>query len=302
MNVVIITTKGPAYHRHFCAELVRRHNVVGVLHPRRREPSRAERRALRRRSIERHGLLQHVLQRLSDRRLSRHGWNAQADLEDAQRRFFANAASDYDRLVAPLAREVDDINGAEGLALLESLAPDVVVCSGGPIYREPLIRRAGIMLNFHTGISPIYNGSLTIYWTYANRQPWLTGGTLMRMSPVVDGGDVLAHYLPPIEAGDTPATQFMRCIAGGIELYDRFLTDLSQGKPFVAVPQGPPFLLYYTHDWTIQQNLSIGRSLASGLCRKFVRSEVVHEYWNLGDGDTARAAMQRTLLGLVYRG
>jgi methionyl-tRNA formyltransferase len=302
MNVVVVTTREPVYHQYLCAELVKRHHVVAVLHPRRAAPSRRERRALHRKSIAKVGLLQHLLIKLGDNRFRRFGWDQQRDLAQAQRRFFPDAPAEYARLAAPLARDVDDINGSAGVELMRSLAPDVVVCSGGPIYREPLIRAAKLMLNYHTGISPLYNGSLTVYWTYANRQPHLTGGTLMRMSPVIDGGDILAHYLPAVEATDGPADQFMKCIAGGVRLYDRFLTDLAAGKPFVAVPQGPPFLYYVGQDWSVQQNLAVERHVEAGICAKHVRDERVHEYWRRPDAASARDALRQVLLDLVYRG
>ena len=60
------------------------------------------------------------------------------------------------------------------------------------------------MLNFHSGVSPLYNGSATILFAFANGHVHLCGGTLMTMSPVVDGGDVLAHFLPAIEAETHP--------------------------------------------------------------------------------------------------
>jgi folate-dependent phosphoribosylglycinamide formyltransferase PurN len=300
MNVVIITTAAEAYHQFLCAEIARRHRVVAVLHPRWKALGRRERRRLRRRNIEKFGWLHLVLRRLARARFPHFGWDESADLERAQRRFFPDASELYRRHVAPVARAVDDINAPEGVELLRGFEPDVVLCSGGPIYREPLIRAAKLMLNYHTGISPLYNGSYTIYWTYANRQPHLTGGTLMRMSPVVDGGDILAHYLPEVEPGDTPADQFMKCIAGGARLYNAFLDDLARGRPFVAVPQGRPFLNYYTSDWGVDQNLAIERSIKNDICKKYARPEIVRTYWNLEDPVKAREAVRQTLLDLVY--
>jgi folate-dependent phosphoribosylglycinamide formyltransferase PurN len=300
MNVVIITTREEIYHQYLCVELARRHNVVGVIHPRPKRWTRADVRQARRRDIQTFGLTYYVLRKLARNRYKTLGWDEQADLEQAQRRFFPDAAEAYRREVAPRARDVDDVNAPEAVDLLRSLQPDAVVCSGGPIYREPLIRAAGLMLNFHTGISPLYNGAYTVYWTYANRQPHLTGGTLMLMSPVVDGGDILAHFLPDVEAGDTPATQFMKCIAGGVRLYDAFLTDRARSAPFTKVPQGRPFLNYRDSDWSVCTNLAIARHIRNKVCKKFVRGEIVRKYWDLGDAEAAREAVRGTLLELVY--
>ncbi len=299
MNVVIITTREPVYHQYLCAEIARRHHVVAVLHPQKPVHTRAESRALRRKNIEKFGHLHHLLQKLGKNRFRSFGWNERADLERAQRKYMPAAEAEYQSLVAPKAETIADINSREGIARLASFQPDVVLCSGGPIYRRALIQSTKLMLNFHTGLSPIYNGSYTIYWTYANRQPHLTGGTLMRMSPVVDGGDILAHYRPAIAADDTPADQFMKCIMGGARLYNRFLDDLAAGKSFVSVPQGPPFLYYYGHDWTVFQNLTIERSIKNQICKAHVRDEIVNDYWTLPDPAAARAALREVLLSMV---
>lgn len=300
MNVVIITTREQTYHRYLCAEIARRHRVVAVFHPRPPRPSRRAPLARIRDRLRRPGVARYVVRRLVQYGLASRGWDEEADLADAHRRLVPRADAEYERHVAPVAREVDDVNSPEGVRLLASVEPDVVVCSGGPIYRAPLIAAAPLMLNFHTGISPIYNGAYTVYWTFANGQPHLTGGTLMKMSLVVDGGDVLGHYLPAVEPGDTPGIQFVKTIMGGAAMYNRFLDDLAAGRPYVALPQGAPFRRYFIDEWTPFQPLAIQRHISADVCRRFPRPERVHEYWNLADRDAADRALRDTLLGLVY--
>jgi methionyl-tRNA formyltransferase len=300
MKVVIITTPEEMYHRHLCAEIARRHRVVAVLHPRPRSGARTTRLELMRRLMRALGAPRDLLQGLARRALTWNGWDATADLAEASRRLIPGAGVAYERYAAPVAREVDDINSADGVRLLASLEPDVVVCSGGPIYRPPLIEAARLMLNFHTGISPIYNGAFTVYWTFANRQPHLTGGTLMLMSPVVDGGDVLGHYLPVVEPGDTPGIQFVKSIMGGTAMYNRFLDDLAAGKPYIALPQGRSFRRYLIEEWTPFQPLAIRRYIADDLCRRFACPERIHDYWRLPDRDAAERELRATLLRLVY--
>jgi folate-dependent phosphoribosylglycinamide formyltransferase PurN len=302
MRVAIVTSREELYHQHLCVEIARRHEVVAVLHPRAREFSRRESRQMRQDNLRKFGYVHHLLQRLARNRYFTLGWDEQADLQQAQQRFFPGVEADYQRHVAPLARDVDDVNSPDGIALLRSFRPDVVVCSGGPIYRAPLIEAVQLMLNFHTGISPLYNGSSTIYWTFANRQPQLTGGTLMTMSAVVDGGDILAHYLPEVEADDTPAAQFMKCLIGGTRLYCEFLDHLAQGKPFVGVRQGRPLFNYYGSDWTVAQNLAIARSIDKRICARHVRPEIVRRYWHHESRDSATSAVRQTLMELIYHG
>ena len=125
---------------------------------------------------------------------------------------FNGAAGEYDERAAAVAIAVDDVNSAATIEHLRSLQPDVVVCLGGPIYREALIEAVPLMVNFHSGISPLYNGTSTIAFAFANGHPHLCGGTLMLMSTAVDGGDILAHYLPSIEPDDDPASLFAKTV------------------------------------------------------------------------------------------
>jgi folate-dependent phosphoribosylglycinamide formyltransferase PurN len=300
LRVVVITTKDEVYHKHLCAEMAKRHNVVGVLHPLWPTLSRAERLARTRKRIERYGLAQYILRKTMSARLFARGWDEGPDVARAAEKLVPTAVADYAKWVGPSAHDVGDINSKEGIALLSSYEPDVVVCSGGPIYRAPLIGAAPLMLNFHTGLSPVYNGSRTIYWTYANRQPHLTAGTMMVMSPVVDGGAILGHFLPAVEAGDTPGAQFVKTIIGGVSMYSRFLAHLEAGRPFVSLPQGKPFRVYYEEEWTPFQPFAIQRYIDADICGKFVRPERVYDYWSQPDVSEAERLLKEVLLSAVY--
>ena len=68
------------------------------------------------------------------------GWDWISAFDRAEEDFFGDAAGAYDDHVRPIARVVDDVNAPAAVDLVRELAPDAVVCLGGPIYREPLIR------------------------------------------------------------------------------------------------------------------------------------------------------------------
>ena len=124
-------------------------------------------------------------------------------------------------------------------------------CLGGPIYRPPLVAAVPLMLNFHSGVSPLYNGASTVAFAYANGHLRLCGGTLMTLSRRVNGGDILAHVLPAIEPGDTPGTLFARTVAGGIEAYLRALRDLARGEQLTGAPQDGRLFYVRSSDWTL---------------------------------------------------
>lgn len=301
LKVGVIATVEERFHRAFCAEMARRFDVVGVVHPARRAPpSSLLDLSAHRKAIRAKGLALHALAKLGDNKIRRLGFDLARDTEAAEAVFFPSADKDYDRFAKPRARHVADLNAPEGVALLKALGADVVLNSGGPILKGPAIAAAPLMLNFHTGISPLYNGASSIFWTFANGQPHVTGGTLMVMNEVVDGGAMLAHYMPSVEAGDTPGRQFCKTIRGGVELYARFLGHLAEDRPFVSAPQGKPFHYTTSADWTVHQNLMIERRVARDVCAKFVRPERIRIYWDAPDTTAARRAVEETLLGLVY--
>ena len=301
MRVAIVTTRAEAYHRHLCAAIAKRFDVVGVLHP---APTRRSGGLFdpgaHRRAIEKRGLAFHILQKLASNKVKSFGWSIARDVAAAEAQFFPHADADYEAHVAPKARLVEDVNSPDSVRMLTDMKADVAIVSGGPILKKALIDAAPLMLNYHTGISPLYNGSESVFWTFANGQPHLTGGTLMTMNAGVDAGDMLAHYLPTVEAGDTPGRQFMKTIAGGVELYARFLDHLAAGRPFVAAPQGRPFHYTVSADWSVHQNLVIARRVKQDAARKFARGEIVSIYWDKPDRAAAVAAARSFLSGLVY--
>jgi methionyl-tRNA formyltransferase len=212
---------------------------------------------------------------------------------------FNGAAKEYEELAAPVARSVDDVNSPEAIDHVRSLDADVVVCLGGPIYRKALIAAVPLMINFHSGISPLYNGTSTIDFAFANGHPHLCGGTLMVMSAAVDGGDILAHYLPAIEQGDDPATLFAKTVAGAAQTADAFLTYVEDGGTVVGCPQPPPLFYYRGADWTIYHGQRVRRALRGGVAQQHERAARLEPYWDAADRDEARARVNTTLADLL---
>jgi len=130
---------------------------------------------------------------------------------------------------------------------------------------------------------------------FANGQPQLSGGTLMKMNEKIDGGDILAHYLPSIEENDDPATLFFKTMLGGVKLLRHFLGDLRDGRTFCSIKQRRPLFYYKSSDWTIYQNISIQRHIDNDICRQFVRPEEFVEYWRMETAARASASLDAKL-------
>ena len=278
MRIAIITPEAPAHHKHFCAYLARRHDVVAVVHP---SPSRsdigAKGRRLRRQVADT-GLTYTAIRALGSIRTPLMGWDWIRALEEAEDSFFPDAETAYSESVSPVAQAIADVNSDAGIRLIRQIDADVVVCLGGPIYRPPLIAACRSMINFHSGISPVYNGASTIMFAFANGHFQLCGGTLMTMSPVVDGGDILMHYLPALETNDTPATIFMKTVAAAPEVVDRFLVGVERRGTFAKAPQPPPLFRCISASWTVHHTHQVRLHLERRAIAPYIRPEQTIDY------------------------
>ena len=173
MRIAAIITEGLA-NRYLSVELARANKLVAIFQPRFAAPSLTRKlqsfRALR----AKYGTLHVALNKLGQG-IVPGIWPGLARMAAAETAFFATVDKEYAATVAPLVDKVDAVNSPAFIDRLRTLGVDAVVCSCGPIYRAPLIRAAGLMLNYHTGISPLYNGTNTIWWAYANGHPHLCG-------------------------------------------------------------------------------------------------------------------------------
>ena len=294
MRVAAIVTESFA-NEQMCLELAAKHDLVGMFHPLDRPKSLGRSLDTFRRWRISRGAAYVVLHKLAGRGPLL-GWSRNQGLAAAEARHFARFHDEYQRTVAPKARQVEDVNGPVFVEQIRHLDADVVVCSGGPVYRAPLIRAAKLMLNYHTGISPIYNGSDTNLWAYVNGHPQLCGGTLMVIGEAVDGGDILAHHFCGVVPGDDPADVFCRAIAGGASLYNEFLADYEAGKPWRKIPQMKPFFYYRSLDWSLYQSLLAERMSAPAAKHKLSAATETVRYWQSQSDDDARRRLQDELM------
>lgn len=272
---------------------------MAIVHPSRRRADLRTRARIARRQVKDFGVVNTTLRALGSTATPLIGWDWRTAFEEAERRFFPNAESDYVAFASPLARRIDDINSEEGVNLIRNTDADVVVCLGGPIYRPPLIEACTSMINFHSGISPIYNGASTIMFAFANGHFRLCGGTLMTMSPVVDGGDILAHYLPALHEDDTPATLFMKTVGGAADVTHRFIADVERSGSFTKVSQPPPLFICTSAGWTVYHTHQVRRHLERRVLVQHLRPERCIDYWTLGSDAEAERCASDTLQRLL---
>lgn len=301
MRVVVVTNEKP-HHLYFAATIAGAHNVVGVVHPEAKPDTRRQVLGKLRRRYRSYGAMLTALHVLSRFPPPVAGWRPRVDEGVVEAREFATSKDLYETNV-PFAdrHRVADLNGPEGIALIRGLEPDVVVCLGGPIFRQDLISACRFMINYHTGLSPIYNGFDTISLAFADGHPHLCAGTLMKTNPVVDGGEILGHFLPSITEDDTPATLFAKAVKGAAVLANEFLAHLDRAGSYVSVPQPPPHVYAVSARWNLNHGHMVNWHLRRRTCQQHLREEAIVRYWDASTVDAAKSNMQSTLTGLLLR-
>lgn len=174
---------------------------------------------------------------------------------------------------ATLVRTVPSHNGAACLELLREIEPDVIAVYGTGIIRSSVIGVPRVaILNMHTGLSPTYRGSDTIFWPLHNEEPEWVGVTVHVLDEGIDSGPIIATARPTIDAEDTEDSLFCKAVIVGSPLYaEAILQVYEQG-----VPEAPQKLEegrnYRFVDRTVAADRRVRRLLKQGLLERYVRA------------------------------
>ncbi len=137
---------------------------------------------------------------------------------------------------AALARGIpllqpEDVNAAESLELLRQLEPDLLVTAAyGQILSPDLLaipRLGGI--NLHGSILPAYRGAAPVARAIQNGETE-TGVTVIRITPRIDAGGMLAFARTPIGPDETAGVLEDRLAVLGAPLVAQSIAELVEGK------------------------------------------------------------------------
>jgi methionyl-tRNA formyltransferase len=143
---------------------------------------------------------------------------------------------------AALARGVrvlqpENVNAAESLDQIRALAPDLLVTAAyGQILSADLLsipRLGGI--NLHGSILPAYRGAAPVARAIQNGETE-TGVTVIRMTPKIDAGGMIAFTRTPIGPDETAGELEDRLAALGAPLIARSIIEVDAGTAQV-IPQ-----------------------------------------------------------------
>lgn len=124
----------------------------------------------------------------------------------------------------------ESINTPEGVAGLKAFQPDLLVVAayGQILSREVLSVPPLGGLNVHASLLPRYRGAAPIAWAIYHGETQ-TGVTIIRMSPSVDAGDMLAQEATPIGPDETSGEVEARLAVVGALLLLQVVAQMKTG-------------------------------------------------------------------------
>lgn len=299
MNILIVTGNRP-HCTDLCKRLSKDFNIVAVFHYdsdhvnfKQKEDERLERLSLRTSSD-----------------YSKAHKEAMSDINDTDSqlthgytyadKYFEND-HEYGSVDQNHVHTMKDINSPDAIMKMRDYNPDVVVCHGGPKYSELFITSFPLVVNYHSGLSPIYNGSDSHLFAMSNGHPHLCGGTLMVLNNIIDGGDILGHYVPSIDLNDTPKSVFIKCVEGCYYLVHSFLSYYSEKGRYTWAPQPKKPLFYFQRaDWNLTHVNKLKAFMDKQGCSDYIRKENRYAYWDKTNNSEANSALKEVLLDLIY--
>jgi methionyl-tRNA formyltransferase len=124
----------------------------------------------------------------------------------------------------------ESINTPEGVAALQALQPDLLVVAayGQILSRDVLAVPPHGGINIHASLLPKYRGAAPIPWAIYHGET-RTGVTIIKMSPALDAGDILAQEAIDIGAEETAGDVEARLAPLGARLALHVIEQIQHG-------------------------------------------------------------------------
>ena len=219
MRIALVTNK-KLHHKYWVSQLYKNYDVDLIIHPIGVKQSLVKK--IKNKRFMYYGFFNLVLKIFSIiyGKFSRKGISKNMKiLED---KYFKKYENEYLNIPKSKIHELETVNSEKAIDLIKKHKIDVICFLGGDIAKKEFINSVKICLNYHSGISPFYNGNKTNFHTVSDFRPNFAGGTLMKMNERIDGGEILMHYLCPIEGSDKAEDLFMKGIIGAVKTYKEF--------------------------------------------------------------------------------
>ena len=147
--------------------------------------------------------------------------------------------------------EVDYVNSEEVRNFIQSKDPDIILVSGTPLLKEPIIELAeGKIINLHPGIEPQYRGRYGAFLPIYNKEPQFVGTTIHFIDKGIDTGAILIQQQVDFDLNDTLKTITYKQQKVGVDLMIRCLTEFDIMAPKAYYKSEYPSKNYYASGLT----------------------------------------------------
>ena len=275
MRIALVTNK-KLHHKYWISKLYGKNHVILIIHPTGINQSFVQK--IKQKKIFYYGVFYFLLKLIGIlyNKFSKKGLNKKNKI--AEKKYFSKYENEYQKIPKEIIHHVKTVNSAKTLQLIKDNNIDIVCFLGGDIAHKEFINSVPICLNYHSGISPFYNGTKTNYHTVSDFRPNFAGGTLMKMNERIDGGEILMHYLCPITYSDKAEDLFMKGIIGAVKIYQEFLDNYS--LEISGITQKKSFKYVRNIDWTIINNIRLNRFYKYDRMKIYERKECIINYIN----------------------
>lgn len=266
MKLVIMTGSGPEHvyvTRALCDAFGSQVAAIVTAEPRRRSLLKRWRRYRRRYSLRQ--IASRIVVKLYTRLMRRQHRRSQVAAR------ILSQPESHTTLPRPgLRRVFGGYNSADCVRFLDQIHPDVIAVYGTSMISKKVMSHARVaILNMHTGMSPRYRGSNTVFWALHNGEPEWVGATVHILTDGLDAGPVLATARTPIAADDDEHSLFFKTVRVGADAYVGAIRRVMNGTAR-AVPQNLSLgREYRSVDRTLAAELRVKRMIACGLLRRF---------------------------------
>lgn len=168
-------------------------------------------------------------------------------------------------------KEIHDINDQWVSDELNRIKPDIVLVHGTSLIKPHILENVPLTLNLHWGISPYYRGSYCTEWALINSDPLNIGYTIHKVSPKIDGGEILTQDRVTIEENDTANSINMKLTKFGTVKMLEVLSRLKEGEhPKFETQSTDVGFLYLTRHWNWNYQALVKQIESSGNIKKMI--------------------------------
>lgn len=123
-----------------------------------------------------------------------------------------------------------EVNAEQNVSWQAGFAPKVIVLTGTPIIREPMLRAASLgVLNLHGSLLPDYRGTRVETWQVRNGDLDKAGLTIHYVEPGIDTGDIIAQVPQAAKASDGPWLMRARNQLNALDAMPKAVRDVLAG-------------------------------------------------------------------------